>query len=56
MYEQYFQDAVEIVSSWPDIDDDEFSSLVVQQAMLMSGCCNDYYLGTMPEFPSISHR
>jgi hypothetical protein len=37
--EQYIQEAIQFVSAWPDIPDEEFADTVNMQAMIMSGCC-----------------
>ncbi len=46
MYEQYFDDAIQAVSAWPDVEESDFPDLVMQQAILMSGHSDDFYLGT----------
>jgi|GEM_PF-1145212 hypothetical protein len=54
--EQYIQEAIQLVSAWPEVPDEEFAEMVTQQAVLMSGCCEQFYSGNEPESPSISHR
>jgi hypothetical protein len=54
--EQYIQEAIQIVSGWPDIPDEDFAETVNKQTMIMSGCRPDYWSDRENEFPSTSHR
>ena len=47
-YENYFTDALEIVSAW-DIPDEDFAQVVTDQAKLMSGIPPEDILEGHPE-------
>ena len=54
--EQYIQEAIQIVSAWPDVQDEDFAETVNMQAMIMSGSSPDSWQITQDEHQSTSHR
>jgi hypothetical protein len=54
--EQYIQEAIQIVSAWPDVSDEDFAETVNLQAMIMSGSSPESWQITQEEYLSTSRQ
>ena len=54
--EQYIQEAIQIVSTWPDVPNEDFAETVIMQAMIMSGSSPDSWQSTQEEYPTTRQR